>query len=219
MLTRFRSEGMMRPTESDTLGAWLSRARVLIVDDAPANLTYLQHVLETEGYGDLITLSDPNAACERLTELDPDLIIVDLWMRATDGFGFVARVQQEFRHTYLPVLATTSDPTPAVRRRALSLGARDCLTKPLSSSEVRLRVHNLLETRFLHEQLRQRDAELDHRAVASATVQRLLEERDALACEVALLRRRLASAGAPSTGAEYSRASCAAGRLSPVLHG
>jgi response regulator RpfG family c-di-GMP phosphodiesterase len=42
----------------DPLHEWLSHARVLLVDDQPANLTFLRHVLETEGYGELIAVMD-----------------------------------------------------------------------------------------------------------------------------------------------------------------
>jgi putative two-component system response regulator len=64
---------------------------------------------------------------------------------------------------YLPVLVLTSDHSAEARRRALSSGARDFLTKPLSPSEVRLRVRNLLETRFLHLELQERNRDLEER--------------------------------------------------------
>jgi signal transduction histidine kinase len=51
---------------------------------------------------------------------------------------------------YLPVLVLTADATPQALQRALSGGARDFLTKPFDQTELLLRVHNLLETRFLH---------------------------------------------------------------------
>jgi putative two-component system response regulator len=154
----------MHSTESDALDQWLSHARVLLVDNEPANLTFLRHVLETEGYGELIAMTDAAEAVERLRELDPDVIVVDLWMRHLDGFEFIARVQDLVpAGTYLPILVATGDPSPEARRRALSLGARDFLTKPLSPSEVRLRVRSLMETRFLHERLRRHNLRLEQR--------------------------------------------------------
>ncbi|HEX2168574.1 MAG TPA: response regulator, partial [Longimicrobiales bacterium] len=129
----------------DPLNSWLSRARVLLVDDQAANLKFLRHVLETEGYGELIAMEDPAEALERFEELDPDVVIVDLWMGKLDGFDFIGRVlEQQPPGSYLPILVATGDHTPDARRRALSAGARDFLTKPLSPAEVRLRVRNLL---------------------------------------------------------------------------
>jgi putative two-component system response regulator len=61
------------------------------------------------------------------------------------------------------VLVLTSDNTRDAKRRALSGGARDYLTKPLSPSEVRARVRNLLETRMLYQELRLHNADLERR--------------------------------------------------------
>lgn len=52
-------------------------------------------------------------------------------------------------HAYLPILVLTADVTLHARRRALSLGAKDYLTKPFDAIEVVLRIFNLLETRIL----------------------------------------------------------------------
>jgi putative two-component system response regulator len=74
---------------------------------------------------------------------------------------------------YRPVLVLTSDHTPDAKRRALSGGAHDFLTKPLSPSEVRLRARNLLQTRFLHLELQEHNELLEER-VAERTAE--LEE-------------------------------------------
>jgi putative two-component system response regulator len=145
----------MVPIDPGSLHAWFGRARVLLIDDEPANLEFLGHVLAPEGYGELTALSDSVEAVDRFQELDPDVVITDLRMPNLDGFEVMARIQQQLPvGSYLPILVATADPAPETRRRALSAGARDFLTKPLSPAEVRLRVRNLLETRFLHEQLR-----------------------------------------------------------------
>jgi putative two-component system response regulator len=148
-------EPMVPFGDHDALTAWLSGTRVLVIDDEPANLQFLRHVLGTEGYGDLVTIKDPVEAVARFSELAPDLIIVDVMMPELDGFEVIARVRAlSAADAYLPILVATADHAPETRRRALSAGARDFLTKPLSPAEVRLRVRNLMETRFLHEQLR-----------------------------------------------------------------
>src|SRR5262249_14414321 len=54
----------------------------------------------------------------------------------------------------LPILVLTIDLTAESKRRALASGAKDFLSKPLDAIEVLLRVRNLLETRFLYQQLR-----------------------------------------------------------------
>jgi putative two-component system response regulator len=68
----------------------------------------------------------------------------------------------------MPVLVLTADIAPDTKRRALSLGARDFLTKPIDVPEVLLRVRNLLQTRYLRVQL-ERTNDLLHERVLQRT--------------------------------------------------
>jgi putative two-component system response regulator len=175
----------MVPVDAGSLHAWFGRARILLIDDEPANLEFLSHVLAPEGYGELTALSDSVEAVDRFQELDPDVVITDLRMPNLDGFEVMARIQQQLpAGCYLPILVATADPAPETRRRALSAGARDFLTKPLSPAEVRLRVRNLLETRFLHEQLRDYTGMLESRV--SERTRELEEARTEILARLAL---------------------------------
>jgi putative two-component system response regulator len=81
-------------------------------------------------------------------------------MPQPDGFAVMEQLHEQIAATVsLPVLVLTGDATDEVKRKALSGGARDFLTKPFDQHEVRLRVRNLLEIRRL--QLRQRQTELE----------------------------------------------------------
>jgi putative two-component system response regulator len=194
------------------LDGWLSRARVLLIDDQPANLTFLRHVLETEGYAALVGMSDAAEALDRFEQVNPDLIIIDMWMPGLSGLDFIGRIQERLpAGVYLPVLVATGDHTAETRRRALSAGARDFLTKPLSPAEVRLRARNLLETRFLHEQLRSHNMLLEHR-VAERTCE--LEE-----ARVEVLHRlaRAAEFRDDESGRHTLRVGRLAGRIAQVL--
>lgn len=194
------------------LDVWLSGTRVLLIDNEPANLEFLRHVLATEGYGELIAMSDSTAAVERFQTLDPDLVITDLVMPHMDGFAVIASIQKLLQPgAYLPIVAATGDHSPETRRRALSAGARDFLTKPLSPAEVRLRVRNLLETRFLHEQLREQNLQLEGR-VSERT--RDLEEART---EILLRLARAAEFRDDQTGEHTVRVGRLSARIAQVL--
>jgi putative two-component system response regulator len=144
--------------------ASVPEARILIVDDEPANAEFLRLVLKDQGYGHLMNETDARAAADSLPLLAPDLIILDLMMPGLDGFQFMERVKSwREPESYLPILVVTGDTTTEARRRALEAGAADFLTKPVSPTEVRLRVRNLLHIRLLHEELRGQNAQLEER--------------------------------------------------------
>ncbi len=127
------------------------RARIMVVDDEPQNVRYVTDVLQWAGYERIEGWTDPAEAVSRFAEFAPDLVILDLLMPQMDGFEVMEAMQRQIgADAYLPVLILTSDITSEARRRALTSGAKDFLNKPMSPTEVRLRVDNLLETRFLY---------------------------------------------------------------------
>jgi CheY-like chemotaxis protein len=132
----------------------LSR-RILVVDDEDANVLLLRSLLEREGYSDVHCLTDSAKAIEAFVSLSPDLILLDLMMPEVDGFQLLEAFARHDRpDEFRPILVLTADTTLTARRRALSLGAKDFVSKPFDVIEVGLRIANLLETRILYERLR-----------------------------------------------------------------
>ena len=126
-------------------------ARIMVVDDEPQNVRYVTDVLQWAGYETVEGLTDPVEAVNRFGDFQPDLVILDLLMPVMNGFEVMDAMRESVPDdVYLPFLILTSDITSESRRRALSGGARDFLTKPMSPTEVRLRVDNLLQTRLLY---------------------------------------------------------------------
>jgi CheY-like chemotaxis protein len=128
----------------------LRQSTILIVDDEPANVTLLERLLKREGFTQLVSTTRPREALRLFQEHPVDLVLLDLMMPDLDGFALLetfARLVPE--DSYLPILVLTADATLPTRRRALSLGAKDFLTKPFDAIEAVLRIFNLLETRML----------------------------------------------------------------------
>jgi two-component system NtrC family sensor kinase len=143
---------------SDTL----RHARILIVDDEPANVLLLRRMLEDAGYEALTTTTDSRGALDLYRSLRPDLVLLDLLMPHLDGIAVLEQFRAETPPTgYVPVLVLTADATLEARRRALAAGARDFLTKPFEQFEALLRIHNLLETRRLHVALERHNESLE----------------------------------------------------------
>ncbi|HEX7118129.1 MAG TPA: HD domain-containing phosphohydrolase [Longimicrobiales bacterium] len=147
----------MIPLETD-----LTDARILVVDDEPANVRLLRRILDRAGYRFVDATTDPREAADLFDRLQPDLVLLDLNMGPLDGFAVMDQLRSRLTdEVYLPILVLTADVTPEARQRALSGGAKDFLTKPFDASEAVLRIRNLLETRFLHQRLRSQNAVLE----------------------------------------------------------
>jgi CheY-like chemotaxis protein len=130
-------------------------AKILIVDDADANLRLLEDLLAREGFTQVISTADSTRAIDLFTAFQPDLILLDLMMPVLDGYAILEILSRHIpKDEYLPVLVLTADATISAKRKALALGAKDFLTKPFDTIEAMLRVWNLLETRLLYRQLK-----------------------------------------------------------------
>ena len=133
-----------------TTEAWTA-AKILIIDDEPANVRLLERLLTVSGYKDLDSVTDPRLARERFRTVRPDLVLLDLTMPYLDGIAVLEQLRAEMpADVYLPVLILTADATIEAKRRALQAGANDFLTKPFEQIEVVLRIGNLLATRRLY---------------------------------------------------------------------
>jgi putative two-component system response regulator len=141
----------------------LTDMRVLIVDDNLNNIEVVQQILEGARYTQFLSTRDPESIEHLCDAWQPDLLLLDLHMPGLSGYQVLARLRERIREPHnLPVLVVTADGTPEARHRALSMGARDFITKPIDQIELLLRVRNLLQTRHLQRQLEERNEHLDH---------------------------------------------------------
>jgi signal transduction histidine kinase len=149
-------------------------SRILIVDDDPSNVLLVERLLGEAGYGNLRSTTDARRAVPHCGEFRPDLILLDLVMQHLDGIQLLGELRwHTATETYLPILILTADVSPESRRTALAAGANDFVTKPFDPAEVVLRVRNLLETRWLHAELRRRNQDLE--AQVRERTQQLIE--------------------------------------------
>jgi putative two-component system response regulator len=142
----------------------LQQARVLLVDDEPSNLLLLRKILTRAEIEHVEATSDPRDAAALWTEFRPDLLLLDLQMPHLDGFAVMGQIQDGLEpENYVPILILTADASAETKREALAQGAKDFLTKPFDATEVLLRIKNLLETRFLHLELKEHNRDLEER--------------------------------------------------------
>ncbi|MDZ7777059.1 MAG: response regulator [Bacteroidales bacterium] len=140
------------------------KANILIVDDKQANIDVLEQFLERQGYTNFKSISDSRLVIDLFESFKPDLILLDLMMPHLSGFQVIEQLKTVIpQNTYLPVLVLTADVTTEAKQRALAAGAKDFLSKPFDLTEVGLRIKNLIETRFLHQQLNNQNQILEEK--------------------------------------------------------
>ena len=130
-------------------------ARVLVVDDIPANVKLLEARLSAE-YFDVITAysgADALAICERA---ECDIALLDVMMPDMDGFEACCKLKSNPATHHIPVIMVTALDQPADRVRGLEAGADDFLTKPVSNMALISRVRSLARLKMVTDELRMR---------------------------------------------------------------
>ena len=126
--------------------------KILIVDDEPDIVRYLEHVLHRLGY-QTATAGDGAQAIEKAAADPPDLILLDVMMPVMDGFAVCRRLREREATRLIPVIVMTALTGIENRVKLLEHGADDVLAKPVDERELVARVQGALA----------RKRELDHR--------------------------------------------------------
>src|ERR1700728_2055050 len=130
-------------------------ARVLVVDDIPANVKVMEARLSAE-YFDVVTAmsgAEALAICERA---ECDLVLLDVMMPDMDGFEVCRRLKTNPATHHIPVVMVTALDQSADRVRGLEAGADDFLTKPTPELALIARVRSLTRLKLVTDELRMR---------------------------------------------------------------
>ncbi|MDQ0421623.1 two-component system cell cycle response regulator [Peteryoungia aggregata LMG 23059] len=128
-------------------------ARILVVDDIPANVKLLEARLMAE-YFDVLTASNGRDALDICDRTQVDVILLDIMMPDMDGFEVCERLKSNPRTADIPVVMVTALDQPSDRVRGLKAGADDFLTKPVNDLQLISRVKSLVRLKTLTDELR-----------------------------------------------------------------
>lgn len=146
----------------------LTNANILIVDTLEANIDILEGFLEMLGYVNIKSTTDSRQVITLFKSYKPDIILLDLMMPHLNGFEVMERLKDMIpRGDYLPILVLTGDIAVEEKQLALKVGASDFLTRPFDLTEVGLRVHNLLFTGYLQQQILVQNQRLEEKVKES----------------------------------------------------
>ena len=127
-------------------------AKILVVDDTPANLALVLDALGAAGH-ELLVAESGRGALALLEHNLPDLILLDVVMPGLNGFATCERLKARPECRDVPVLFMTALDEPEQKVRAFEAGAVDYITKPVHVPEVLARVAAHLQIRSLQKSL------------------------------------------------------------------
>ena len=130
-------------------------ARILVVDDVPANVKLLEARLSAE-YFDVLTASSGSEALQICQRAECDIILLDVMMPDMDGFEVCRRLKSNPATHFIPVVMITALDSPSDRVRGLEAGADDFLTKPVTDIVLIARVRSLTRLKMMTDELRMR---------------------------------------------------------------
>lgn len=112
-----------------------SRPMVLVVDDSITVRKVTSRFLEKQGY-EVVLAKDGQEAVERLFNISPDIVLLDVEMPRMDGFDCARHIRENPKFQNLPIVMITSRTAEKHRKRALSMGVNEYLGKPFKEEEV-----------------------------------------------------------------------------------
>ena len=174
----------VRPVE--TAGA-RDRPSVLVADDEPDMLRFLKSQLSR--HYNVIEAVDGQQAIEKAAQFIPEIILLDMMMPEKDGLQACREIRERTSTQNIPIILLTARADEETKLASLSAGANDFLSKPFSTTELHVRVKNLIESHQLQRKLARQNQVLE------STIDQLKET------EVQLVQaEKLASLGRMSAG-------------------
>ena len=123
---------------------------ILVVDDEKSILQSLKGILTDEGFH-VITAESGAAALDKVEEIMPDVVLLDIWMPAPDGIETLERLKSLYPRLQVVMMSGHGNIETAVK--ATKMGAYDFIEKPLSLDKLLLAVNNALEHNRLEEEI------------------------------------------------------------------
>ena len=153
----------------------LTNCKVLAVDDTPANLEVLIELLEVEGFDVRVAVSGEEAL-ERLSQAEPDIVLLDVMMPGIDGYETCRRLKAMPEMEEVPVIFLTARADLEGVVTGFQAGGADYVTKPFQQEELLARLKSHLERALLRRQLAKVNEQL---ATANDRLEVQVQERTA----------------------------------------
>src|SRR5512136_2504622 len=128
----------------------MTKPKILIVDDEPFNVDYLEQELEEANY-ETIAAVNGQVALDKVQGETPDLILLDIMMPVMDGFEVLSRLKANPATRDIPVIVVSAHSDLRNVVQGIHLGAEDYLPKPFEPTLLHARISSSLEKKRLRD--------------------------------------------------------------------
>ncbi|MGA1283574.1 MAG: response regulator [Prochlorothrix sp.] len=135
---------------------YAQRHHILLVDDQPETVQLLSAILRKQGHYTTI-LRSPLEAVDKVRELGPDLIVLDVMMPFMDGYTVCQQIKEDPQISNIPIVFISALQNPIDKIKAFRVGGADYLVKPLQYEEVVTRIEHQLHITRLQNHLIQKN--------------------------------------------------------------
>lgn len=155
------------------------RPKILIVDDEPFNVDYLEQELEDMDF-DTISAANGREALDKVVQENPDLLLLDIMMPVMDGFEVLRQLKMESEWRDIPVIIISALTDMDSVIKGIELGAEDYLPKPFNPTLLNARINAGLNRKRLRDLEKayllslERELEIGHRIQAGFLPRQLL---------------------------------------------
>ncbi|HEX4265357.1 MAG TPA: ATP-binding protein [Verrucomicrobiae bacterium] len=174
----------LKPVETARNGR---QPKLLVADDEPDMLRFLKSQLIR--HYEVIEAVDGQQAIEKASQFLPDIILLDMMMPEKDGLQACRELRERTSTQSIPIILLTARADEETKLAALSAGASDFLPKPFSTTELHVRIKNLVESHHFQTKLSKQNQALE------STIEQLKETESQL-----VQTEKLASLGRMSAG-------------------
>jgi signal transduction histidine kinase len=161
--------------------------KVLVADDEPDMLRFLKSQLVA--HYQVLEAVDGQQAVEKAAQFIPDIILLDMMMPEKDGLQACKEIRERTSTQSIPIILLTARADEETKLKALSAGASDFLPKPFSTTELHVRIKNLVDSYHYQRKLAKQNTVLE------STIEQLKETETQL-----VQTEKLASLGRMSAG-------------------
>lgn len=127
-----------------------TKPKILIVDDEPFNVDYLEQELEEANY-DTLSAANGQEALAKVESEAPDLVLLDIMMPVMDGFEVLRRLKSNPSTRHIPVIVISATNNLESVAKGIQLGAEDYLPKPFEPVLLHARLFSSLEKKRLRD--------------------------------------------------------------------